>query len=99
MICIDMNTGDESAGSNDTRTYSRKGRNGLDHGLGWKSYDPEPLSSDQDSTAVPKFEVDPQVPLETMVTMDQSDQSESDHGLSVNSKHNTGLIIGKISEV
>ena len=87
MICIDMNTGDESAGSNDMRTY-RKGsaRNGsLDH---WKSYDHEPLSSDQElPTPIPKFEVDPEVPLETMVALDQSDHSESDHG-------NKALIIG-----
>lgn len=86
MICIDMNTGDESAGSNETRTFSRgKSRNnGLEH---WRSYqDQEPLSSDQETIA--KFEVDPQVPLETMVALDAEDQSDSD------SKHTTGMIIG-----
>merc|ERR1712083_1991 len=111
MICIDMNTGDESAGSNELhgsgpgggqRTYSRKSRNnGIDHPSAWRSYDQEPLSSDQDSSVVqqvepvPKFDVDPEVPLETMVALDQhaSDQSaESDQ--TDNIKHNTGLIIG-----
>ena len=91
MICIDMNTGDESAGSNDMRTYRKPRNGGLDH---WKSYDHEPLSSDQElsasnSTPIPKFEVDPEVPLETMVALDQSDSQESDeiHG-------NKALIIG-----
>ena len=103
MICIDMNTGDESAGSNHdmqpNRTYSRKSRNnGIDHPSAWRSYDQEPLSSDQDSSVVqqvepvPKFDVDPEVPLETMVALDQhaSDQSaESDQ--TDNIKHNTGM--------
>merc|ERR1719225_2067201 len=86
-----MNTGDESAGSNDMRTYRKPRNGGLDH---WKSYDHEPLSSDQElsasnSTPIPKFEVDPEVPLETMVALDQSDSQESDeiHG-------NKALIIG-----
>merc|ERR1711881_202847 len=51
------------------------------HPSAWRSYDQEPLSSDQDSPAVPKFALDPEVPLETMVALgaaDQSDQSESD---------------------
>lgn len=94
MICIDMNTGDDSAGSNETRTFSRsksRGNNGLEH---WRSYqDAEPLSSDQET--IPKFEVDPQVPLETMVALDATmpdDQSDSeDQGSKL---HNTGLIIG-----
>merc|ERR1719510_1241703 len=107
MICIDMNTGDESAGSNDMRTYSRiksSRNNGMsDHNpAAWRSYDQEPLSSDQDSpAAIPKFEVDPDVELETMVALGSqpaaaadmhSDQSaESDHGMQPGSK---GMIIG-----
>merc|ERR1712051_672641 len=65
----------------------------------WRSYDQEPLSSDQDSrdsgtlVPVPKFDVDPEVPLETMVALDsasdQSGEPDTDH-----MKHNTGLIIG-----
>ena len=48
MICIDMKTGDDSAGSDHMRTYSRSksSRNGLEH---WRSLDHEPLSSDQES--------------------------------------------------
>ena len=61
----------------------------------WRSYDQEPLSSDQDSrdsgtlVPVPKFDVDPEVPLETMVALDsasdQSGEPDTDH-----MKHNTG---------
>ena len=94
MICIDMNTGDESgSGSNDVmRTYRKPRNGGLDH---WKSYDHEPLSSDQElsasnSTPIPKFEVDPEVPLETMVALDDIDHSaESD-----DHQGNKALIIG-----
>ena len=88
MICIDMNTGGEdSAGSDITRTYSRgrsRGRNGSVDPSNWRSYDPDPMSSDHDESpaAIPKFEVDPQVPLEAMVAMGDpvSDHSESDDG-------------------
>ena len=74
MICIDMNTGDESAGSNDMRTFQRfKSRNGLEQ------WDQEPLSSDQEMMPIPKFEVDPEIPLETMVALDQS-SDQSDEG-------------------
>jgi calmodulin-regulated spectrin-associated protein len=93
MICIDMNTGDDSTGSADMRTYNRisKVRNGGGGADGWRSYDHEPLSSDQDSPAIPKFQVDPDVPLEAMVAIadGHSDQSESDGGRDL-----TGLIIG-----
>merc|ERR1712223_21249 len=106
---IDMNTGDESAGSNDLhggpggvggqRTYSRKGRssNGIDHPSAWRSYDQEPLSSDQDSgtvVPVPKFDVDPEVPLETMVALDGASDQSAESDQTDNIKHNTGLIIG-----
>merc|ERR1712228_615991 len=100
MICIDMNTGDESAGSNHDmqRTYSRKSRNnGIDHPSAWRSYDQEPLSSDQDSgtvVPVPKFDVDPEVPLETMVALDPASDQSAESDQTDNIKHNTGLIIG-----
>ena len=101
--------GDESTGSGGLgdlggqsggRTYSRKSRtsNGgidLHNPSAWRSYDQEPLSSDQDSrdsgtlVPVPKFDVDPEVPLETMVALDsasdQSGEPDTDH-----MKHNTG---------
>merc|ERR1712062_561296 len=86
--CVDK-TEKEMEESESCETWARNG--GLDH---WKSYDHEPLSSDQElsasnSTPIPKFEVDPEVPLETMVALDQSDSQESDeiHG-------NKALIIG-----
>ncbi len=91
MICIDM--GDDSGGSNEPRsTYSRRksmGRNngGLEH---WRSFEQDPVSSDQDSH-VPKFTVDPEVPLETMVTLDDQESTTSEDG---GSKNVTGLIIG-----
>merc|ERR1739840_34211 len=101
------NTGDESAGSNDIhgsgpgggqRTYSRKSRNnGIDHPSAWRSYDQEPLSSDQDSgtvVPVPKFDVDPEVPLETMVALDPASDQSAESDQIDNIKHNTGLIIG-----
>ncbi len=99
MICIDMNTGDESAGSNDMRTYSR----GKSATRDWRSYhhssgaDGGDLtnSDEQESPAggaiVPKFEVDPNIPMEAMVAMN-SDESDGSGG-GVN-KMNTGLIIG-----
>ena len=73
----------------------------------WRSYDQEPLSSDQDSgtlVPVPKFDVDPEVPLETMVALDsasdQSGEPDTDH-----MKHNTGwyfctvlLLVLKVSK-
>merc|ERR1712083_1012291 len=104
-----MNTGDESAGSNDLhgggglgqQTYSRKSRNnGIDHPShpsAWRSYDQEPLSSDQDSgtvVPVPKFDVDPEVPLETMVALDPASDQSAESDQTDNIKHNTGLIIG-----
>merc|ERR1712141_227612 len=114
MICIDMNTGGEdSAGSDITRTYSRgrsRGRNGSVDPSNWRSYDPDPMSSDHDESpaAIPKFEVDPEVPLEAMVAMGDpvSDHSESDDGgrgkwrcvstvdIGPEGKQSTGLIIG-----
>ena len=83
MICIDMN--EDSAGSDTTRTYIRgrsRGRNGGVDPSNWRSYDPEPLSSDQESPAIPKFEVDPEVPLETMVALGVADPEASDHSES-----------------
>ena len=65
------------------------GRNngGLEH---WRSFEQDPVSSDQDSH-VPKFTVDPEVPLETMVTLDDQESTTSEDG---GSKNVTGLIIG-----
>jgi len=111
MICIDMNTGDESAGSGGLgdlggqsggRTYSRKSRtsNGgidLHNPSAWRSYDQEPLSSDQDSgtlVPVPKFDVDPEVPLETMVALDSASDQSGEPDTTDHMRHNTGLIIG-----
>merc|ERR1712008_286906 len=111
MICIDMNTGDESTGSGGLgdpggqsggRTYSRKSRtsNGgidLHNPSAWRSYDQEPLSSDQDSGTlgpVPKFDVDPEVPLETMVALDSSSDQSGEPDTTDHMRHNTGLIIG-----
>merc|ERR1739842_260179 len=83
------------------RTYSRKSRNnGIDHPSAWRSYDQEPLSSDQDSSTVqqqvpvPKFDVDPEVPLETMVALDPASDQSAESDQTDNIKHNTGLIIG-----
>jgi len=111
MICIDMNTGDESTGSGGLgdlggqsggRTYSRKSRtsNGgidLHNPSAWRSYDQEPLSSDQDSgtlVPVPKFDVDPEVPLETMVALDSASDQSGEPDTTDHMRHNTGLIIG-----
>ena len=84
MICIDMNTGGEDSAGSDHRTYSRgrsRGRNGSVDPSNWRSYEDPGTSSDQES-AIPKFEVDPTVPLETMVALGDpsSDHSESDGG-------------------
>ena len=84
MICIDMNTGGEDSTGSDHRTYSRgrsRGRNGSVDPSNWRSYEDPGTSSDQES-AIPKFEVDPTVPLETMVALGDpsSDHSESDGG-------------------
>ena len=85
----------EISGVGGQRTYSRKGRssNGIDHPSAWRSYDQEPLSSDQDSgtvVPVPKFDVDPEVPLETMVALDGASDQSAESDQTDNIKHNTG---------
>jgi len=89
MICIDMNTGGEDSAGSDHRTYSRSRSRGARNGgvdpSAWRSYEPEPLSSDQDSPAIPKFQPDPEIPLENMVALGDhhggSDHSESEDGV------------------
>jgi calmodulin-regulated spectrin-associated protein len=89
MICIDMNTGGEDSTGSDHRTYSRSRSRGARNGgvdpSAWRSYEPEPLSSDQDSPAIPKFQPDPEIPLENMVALGDhhggSDHSESEDGV------------------
>ena len=102
--------GDESTGSGGLgdlggqsggRTYSRKSRtsNGgidLHNPSAWRSYDQEPLSSDQDSgtlVPVPKFDVDPEVPLETMVALDSASDQSGEPDTTDHMRHNTGWLV------
>ena len=68
-----------------SRSRSRGARNGGVDPSAWRSYEPEPLSSDQDSPAIPKFQPDPEIPLENMVALGDhhggSDHSESEDGV------------------
>ena len=68
-----------------SRSRSRDARNGGVDPSAWRSYEPEPLSSDQDSPAIPKFQPDPEIPLENMVALGDhhggSDHSESEDGV------------------
>ena len=59
----------------------------------WRSYSTEPDPVDPSAPAIPKFDIDPDVPLETMVPLKTTSESEqSDAGVSRNQQ--TGLIIG-----
>ena len=57
----------------------------------WKSYNQD-MSPQQEGAVIPKFDIDPDVPLENMATLGggvtTGSESESDHGRT------TGLIIG-----
>ena len=59
----------------------------------WRSYSNEPEPIDPSAPVIPKFDIDPDVPLETMVPLNPTSESElSDAG--GNRSHQTGLIIG-----
>merc|ERR1719367_703393 len=113
MICIDMNTGNDSGSGgenvrrisgNDSSPYRKKysgqGSNSTMRNGGsptrdpsqWRSYSTEPDPIDPTAPPIPKFDIDPDVPLEAMVPLKTTSESEqSDSG----SRHQqTGLIIG-----
>jgi len=137
MICIDMNTGNESSegdfrgghggppvgggggsgpssggrGGSPQRKYSAGMRNGgspTRDGSHWRSYEAGNDNAAVGGSVIPKFDVDPSVPLEEMAalggaattttaTTTQTSESESDgSGGGVNHhKMTTGLIIGE----
>jgi len=99
MICIDMNMGDEGSdgtprGSSPYRSkYQDRSttrlRNGSNDPGSWRSYSESENQDSSHSPVIPKFDIDPEVPLETMVTLTGQSASESDDG-----RGGTGLLIG-----
>ena len=59
----------------------------------WRSYSTEPDPIDPSAPVIPKFDIDPDVPLETMVPLKTTSESEQSDGGSTR-PHQTGLIIG-----
>merc|ERR1712179_106257 len=59
----------------------------------WRSYSTEPDPIDPSASVIPKFDIDPDVPLETMVPLKTTSESEQSDGGSTR-PHQTGLIIG-----
>lgn len=64
-------------------------RNGTNDPASWRSYS-ESENTDSQIPAIPKFDVDPEIPLERMVMLTGMSASESDDG-----KGGTGLLIGQ----
>ncbi|XP_059087795.1 patronin-like isoform X3 [Tigriopus californicus] len=88
MICIDMNmgAGDDgpNSGGSTFRKYSPGHRNGgsptrnsMDSSH-WKSYENDHSTTETLRPAIPRFDIDPDVPLETMVALQGTSESESD---------------------
>merc|ERR1712141_529097 len=118
MICIDMNTGNDSGSGGETvRRASNSGagnsyrkkymvndqgnsptlRNGgspTRDPSQWRSYSTEPDHIDPSAPAIPKFDIDPDVPLETMVPLNPTSESEQSDANSGTRSQQTGLIIG-----
>jgi len=113
MICIDMNTGNDSGSGgenvrrisgNDSSPYRKKysgqGSNSTMRNGGsptrdpsqWRSYSTEPDPIDPTAPPIPKFDIDPDVPLEAMVPLKTTSESEQSDSGSRNQQ--TGLIIG-----
>ena len=90
-----------SAGRNGNSPYRSKYTPGIQGNSGsptrdpsqWRSYSNDPDPMDPSVPAIPKFDIDPDIPLETMAPMNPTSESEqSDAG--GNRAHQTGLIIG-----
>merc|ERR1719242_2060091 len=90
-----------SAGRNGNSPYRSKYTPGSQGNSGsptrdpsqWRSYSNDPDPMDPSVPAIPKFDIDPDIPLETMAPMKTTSESEqSDSG--GNRAHQTGLIIG-----
>ena len=60
----------------------------------WRSYSTEPDHIDPSAPAIPKFDIDPDVPLETMVPLNPTSESEQSDANSGTRSQQTGLIIG-----
>ena len=58
----------------------------------WRSYSTEPDPIDPSGAPIPKFDVDPDVPLEAMIGLNPNSESEQSDASSRNQQ--TGLIIG-----
>ncbi len=94
----DMNMGDEGSDGRGSSPYRSKYqgstpnsrlRNGTNDPASWRSYS-ESENTDSHVPAIPKFDVDPEIPLERMVMLTGMSASESDDG-----KGGTGLLIGQ----
>ena len=59
----------------------------------WRSYSNEPEPIDPSAPIIPKFDIDPDVPLETMLPLNPTSESELSDAAG-NRSHQTGLIIG-----
>ena len=68
----------------------RNGRSPTRDPSQWRSYSNEPDPIDPSAPVIPKFDIDPDIPLETMVPLNPTSESELSDGI-----HQTGLIIGE----
>ena len=82
-----------SPGGKTNSPSMRNGRSPTRDPSQWRSYSNELDPIDPSAPSIPKFDIDPDVPLETMLPLNPTSESEtSDAGGS--RAHQTGLIIG-----
>merc|ERR1712018_547488 len=94
-------SGNESGSSPYSKKYSGQGnspnmRNGgspTRDPSQWRSYSTEPDHIDPSAPVIPKFDIDPDVPLETMVPLNPTSESEQSDANSGTRSQQTGLII------